>query len=342
MTDAGFASVFPPRRARADRPGAAAIVAKGGKALFRAAYGAANIASGAALDPAALFRIGSLTKQFTAAAILLLIEEKALSFADPLNRFLPDFPAPGARATIEQLLTHTSGLRNYTDMPRFAGIMNSETPLSGMIDFFKDAAPAFPAGEGFAYSNTGYFLLGAIIERVSGDSYADFLARRIFVPLGMADTAVEGQERGLARRVTGYNRDREAPPIAMCWPYAAGAIVSSVNDLARWNAAMSAGQLLSPGTWTRATTPHKLPNGRSTGYGFGFLCGQLQKSATLEHGGGIPGFSGYALRLPQEDIFVAVLGNDDGMNILSLLGALWRRDDPRGLTRKLAAIALTI
>lgn len=308
--DAALARYF-----KADGPGAVVLVTKDGKTVFRKAYGLADMSRKIKLDPAAQLRIGSITKQFTAVAILMLAEEGRLSLDDGITRHLPAFPARGRKITIEHLLTHTGGVPNFTGKPSFVPNMAKEVTVEGMIDSFKNDPLLSPPGTKFAYTNSGYFLLGAIIEKVSGMPYARFLEQRIFIPLGMLDTAHDGHAKGKALRAVGYTSGgpgfEVAPPIAMSQIYAAGGLVSTVDDLARWDSAISSGRLLKASSWKRAFTPYKLTNGTSTGYGYGWGTSKVQGSPTIEHGGGINGFTSFAMRLPREKVFVAVLSNSD-------------------------------
>jgi len=186
-----------------------------------------------------------------------------------------------------------------------------------MLDRFQDAPLEFAPGTRYRYNNSGYFLLGAIIENVTGQPYADFMAQRIFLPLGMRDTAYEGHERRPAPHAAGHTRsgddDSWAPSFAlsMTQPYAAGALVSTVDDLARWDAAIAAGKLLRPATWRRAFTAYRLADGSSAHYGYGWEVGEWDGRPRQAHGGGIDGFATYVLRLPEQGIYVAVLQNAD-------------------------------
>jgi hypothetical protein len=185
-----------------------------------------------------------------------------------------------------------------------------------MLDSFKNDPLEFEPGSTWSYSNSGYFLLGAIIEKASGESYAQFVEKHLFIPLGMQNTAYEGYERTKHTQAVGHSpsKDGFAPsaPLSMSQPYAAGSLTSTVDDLAKWDAAIGAAELLKPDSWKRAFTAYQLPNGRSSNYGFGWSIGGLDGSPMVSHGGGINGFSTYALRLPQEKVFVAVLTNADG------------------------------
>jgi D-alanyl-D-alanine carboxypeptidase len=300
---------------KADEPGAAVLVARNGKVVFRRAYGAANIETKTPLKPDDIFRIGSVTKQFTAVGILMLADEGKLSVSDDITKYLPDFPAQGKRITIEHLLTHTSGIRGYTDMPDFQKTINKRVAINEMIDRFKNEPLQFDPGTRWAYSNSGYFLLGAIIEKVSGMDYAAFMAKRVFIPLGMNDTAYEGHERNNKKRVEGYTKADQFKLdelIDMSQPYAAGALLSTVDDLLVWNNAITAGKLLKPQTWKAAFTPFTLADGSKTTYGYGWQINKFQGKNTIEHGGGINGFASNGVRFPDEGVFVAVLNNAIG------------------------------
>ena len=301
---------------KASEPGATIIVVKDGKTVFRKAYGMADSAGKKTLTPEAVLRLGSITKQFTAVAILMLLDEGKLSLTDDITRFFPDYPAAGKKITVEHLLTHTSGIVSYTGKPGFVATMTKDLTVAQMIDSFKNDPLEFAPGTRYRYNNSGYFLLGAIIEKVSGQPYARFVEQRIFIPLGMKDTAYEGHERSQAARALGHSREGRAyapsAALSMTQPYAAGALVSSVDDLARWDNAISAGKLLTPASWKRAFTPYTLADGKSTGYGYGWEVRELLGTPVIAHGGAINGFNTYAQRLPEHKVYVAVLSNADG------------------------------
>ena len=316
---------------KADEPGATVIVTHDGATVFRKAYGMADTGSKQAMDAAMTLRLGSITKQFTATAILMLAEEGKLALSDEITRFLPDYPTQGKKITIEHLLTHTSGIQSYTGKPGYIKTMAQDFTVDQMIDTFKNDPMEFAPGERFHYNNSGYFLLGAIIEKVSGQSYAKFVEQRIFIPLAMTNTAYEGHERIKGPRAAGYSKGDTsfvpARPLSMTQPYAAGSLVSSVDDLARWDAAIAEGKLLKAASWKKAFTPYTLTNGKSTGYGYGWEIGRLNGATKIAHGGGINGFATYALRLPEKKVFVAVLSNSESAN-------------PEMIATKVAAIAM--
>lgn len=301
---------------KADAPGATVIVTRDGVPVFRKAYGLADVDRNTPMQPEMQLRIGSITKQFTAVAILMLAEQGKLSLQDEVTRILPDYPAGGKRVTIEQLLQHTAGVPNYSGMMTFSLSADRDRSVRQMIDFFKDDALDFEPGERWAYSNSGYILLGAIIEKLGGMPYADFVAMNIFEPLGMQDTAYEGHERSARRRVAGYREGilsgyRLAEHVSMTQPFAAGALVSTVDDLARWDEAISSGKLLKEESWRQAFTPCALPQGAKCSYGLGWQLGSMRGHRMAAHAGDIPGFNGEAIRLPDDKVFVAVLGNSN-------------------------------
>jgi D-alanyl-D-alanine carboxypeptidase len=299
----------------ANQPGATVLVVKNGRAIFRKAYGMADIAKIRPMTPDMSLRIGSLTKQFTATAILMLADQGKLAISDDIRKFLPDYPTQEKTITIEHLLTHTSGIVSYTSIRNYAAGSKNHMAVHEMIDYFKDQPKEFESGQRWSYSNSGYFLLGAIIEKTSGLTYADFMAQKIFIPLGMNDTAYEGHERTLVRRVAGYTLSKNgvvpSPVVDMSQPYAAGALVSTVDDLARWDAAISSGSLLKQSSWNKAFTPYKLNDGTATKYGFGWEIGKLFGLKIASHSGRINGFTSAALRIPGEKLFVVVLSNID-------------------------------
>lgn len=308
--DAAIAPYF-----KADAPGATVVVVKDGKPVLRRAYGMADTGKGVRMTPDMALRLGSITKQFTAAGILLLAEEGKLALGDDITKHLPDYPTRGKKITIEHLLTHTSGIVSYTSKPEYGSRMAQDLSVAQMIDSFKNDPLEFEPGSQYRYNNSGYFLLGAIIEKISGQRYADFLEQRIFAPLGMRDTYYEGVKTSKAPVAAGHTRAEKgygaAKPLSMTQPYAAGSLVSTVDDLARWDAAIAGGRLLTPSSWERAFTSYRLSDGRATDYGYGWEVEKIQGETAIGHGGGINGFTTHALRFPDQKVFVAVLTNSD-------------------------------
>ncbi|MGH9873095.1 MAG: serine hydrolase [Pyrinomonadaceae bacterium] len=314
-----------------DEPGAAVIVVKDGKVVFRKGYGLANVELGVPVEPDMVFRLGSVTKQFTAVAILMLAEQNKLSLDDDITKFLPDYPTKGQKITIEQLLTHTSGIKNYTSLPEWLSLWRKDMTVKEIIDLFKDQPMDFAPGERWSYSNSGYILLGAIIEKVSGQTYQEFIEKNIFTPLGMKHSYYDNTARLIPRRVTGYSKVpdgfRNAAYLSMSQPFAAGSLMSSVDDLALWDAALYTEKLVKQQSLKRAWTPRLLNNGKSAHYGYGWSMSSYEGRAIIEHGGGINGFATYALRVPDDRAFVAILTNLDSMG-------------PGAVAFKIAALAI--
>jgi D-alanyl-D-alanine carboxypeptidase len=305
---------------KAGEPGVTVIVTKDGKPIFRKGYGMANIEHGIPLQPEMTLRLGSITKQFTAVAILQLADQGKLAVEDDIRKYLPDYPTKDHTVTIEHLLTHTSGIKSYTSMKGFGAGLRADKTVQEMIDFFKNEPFDFEPGERYAYNNSGYFLLGAIIEKVSGMTYADYVSKHIFEPLGMKNSGYDDPGRIQRGRAEGYTRDkqrqvRNANYMSMTQPYAAGSLYSSVDDLAIWDAAITDGKLLKPETWKRAFTPYQPKKGEPPGYAYGWSVREIQGRPAIEHGGAINGFNTYAVRLPADKIYVAVLGNEDAIEV---------------------------
>jgi len=296
-------------------PGAAVLVARKGRGIFRKAYGMADLELGVPMQPNMVFRLGSITKQFTAVAILMLAEQGKLALSDEITVFLPDYPTHGHKITIEHLLTHTSGIKSYTDMPEWFPLWRKDLTVQELIDMFKNQPMDFAPGERWKYSNSGYILLGTIIEKASGKPYPQFVQEHIFKPLGMKHSGYDDSARIIPRRVHGYSKGTDsyinAPYLSMTQPYAAGALISSVDDLAIWDKSLYINKLLRPETLQRAFQPYRLADGQSTAYGYGWAITSYEGHTFVEHGGGINGFLGHALRIPQERIFVAILTNRD-------------------------------
>jgi len=297
-------------------PGAAVIVVKDGKTLLRKGYGMADMELGVKVEPDMVFRLGSITKQFTAAAILILAEQGKLSLSDELTKFFPEYPTKGQKITVEHLLTHTSGIKSYTSLPTWLPLWRKDMTVAELIDLFRNEPMDFAPGEQWAYNNSGYILLGAIIEKLSGQTYEQFVRKHIFEPLGMKHSFYGSARRLIPRRVPGYTKNREgaienAEYISMTQPYAAGSLLSNIDDLALWDAALYGDGLLKKASVERAFTPFVLKDGTSTGYGLGWAKWDYEGRPVVEHGGGIHGFSTSAIRMPEDRVFVAILTNRD-------------------------------
>lgn len=293
--------------------GATAIVTKNGEILYRGAIGMADIASGVKASPEHVFRIGSITKQFTAVAILQLEEQGRLSVSDAITNYIPDYPTQGHHITIEHLLTHTSGIKHYTGMSEFSHVAGKDLTPMEIVSVFKDHPMEFEPGEKFYYNNYGYTLLGVIIEKVSGMSFADYIQQNIFEPLGMSHSCYGDDKSLLSMRAAGYQQKNgayaDADFLNMTLPYAAGALLSNIDDLYKWNQALHTNKILSQKSLQKAMTAYTLNDGTTTAYGYGWKLGEIYKQPVIEHDGVIQGFLSAAMYLPTEKVFVAVFSN---------------------------------
>lgn len=289
----------------------AASVSRGGTTLFEGAFDLANREHDVPNTTGTIFRLGSVTKPFTAMAIFLLSEQGKLDVSDPLSKHLENVPDAWRDITIHQLLTHTSGIHNYTDLPDMMGrTVRLPASVDDVIATVRDMPLDFPPGERFSYSNTGYIVLGSIIERASGVDYETFMRQAIFEPLELASTGYDRGRTVLPGRASGYHKEGEryenAPFIDMDWPYSAGALYSTVGDLTRWCRALDEHKLLSEQSYEAMYTADTDGGNR---YACGWDTGSLGGRRVLSHGGGIHGFQSIVLRIPEERVSVVVLSN---------------------------------
>jgi len=320
----------------ADGPGASIIVIKEGRTLLRKGYGMADMELGVKVEPDMVFRLGSITKQFTAVSILMLAEQGKLSLTDDIKKFFPDYPTNGRTITVEHLLTHTSGIKSYTSIRAWLSMWRKDMTVAELIDLFKNEPADFEPGTQWSYNNSGYILLGAIIEKISGMTYEQFLQKNIFDPLGMKHTFYGSATRLIPRRVPGYSMTKEglrnSEYLSMTQPYAAGALLSNVDDMALWDAALYTDKLVKQASLQKAWTPYILKDGTTTNYGFGWSKFQYEGHTMIEHGGGIHGFSTIGIRVPEEHVYVLILTNRDyqtpddvGLRVAALaIGKPWR------------------
>ncbi len=301
---------------KAGETGCAALVAMNGQVIYRKAFGMADLELNVPMQPEMVFRIGSITKQFTAIAILQLMEQGKLSLQDEITRFIPDYPMQGHSITVEHLLTHTSGIKSYTNVPEFQKFIRTDMKSEEVIDLIKSKPMEFAPGTKWNYNNSGYFLLGYIIEKVSGKTYQEYLQENFFSPLGMTSSCYGNDTEIIKWRASGYQPGKEGAVnsdfMSMLLPYAAGSIMSTVDDLYKWNRAVHSYKLVKKETLDMAHTAYKLKDGKSTGYGYGWSLSELQGNPTIEHGGGINGYLTSSVYLPDEDVFVALFSNSNG------------------------------
>jgi CubicO group peptidase (beta-lactamase class C family) len=288
----------------------AALVARDGKVLLSTGYGFANLEWGVANSPASKFRLGSITKQFTAACILLLEERGKLKVDDPVKKYMTDAPAAWDKVTIFNLLTHTSGIPSFTGFPDYASTEAIATTPEKLVARFRDKPLEFQPGEKWNYSNSGYVLLGYLIEKISQQSYSEFVQENIFTPLGMKDSGYDSNSAIILHRASGYTPSAKgtihAGYIDMSIPFSAGSLYSTTEDLLRWEQGLMGGKLLSVASLAKMTTPFK------NDYAFGLAVHAVNGHKVIEHGGGIEGFNTEIAYYPEDKLTVVVLANLNG------------------------------
>lgn len=300
---------------KAHVPGVALGLACNGRLVFAQGYGFRSVTQHFPVNPETRFQIGSITKQFTAAAILQLRAAGKLSLDDHVARFLPHFP-DASQITIRELLNQTTGLYNYTEAPHFVATAEHSPGGFGPIIALLAGHPlAFAPGSKWQYSNTNYIVLGQIVAVASGESYAAYLQQHIFTPAGMTATSLIGH--ALPDTAEGYNvvsgQIVPAPPLPEAWAGSAGAIVSTIGDLVRWDQAVSNGKLISQADYREMTAAGVLSSGQHDAYGFGWMLGTYGSQPTVWHNGGTFGFLALNARLPQSDLDVIVLTNSTAL-----------------------------
>jgi CubicO group peptidase (beta-lactamase class C family) len=310
--------------------GCAALVAINGRIIYKKAFGMANLELNVPMQPDMVFRIGSITKQFTAIAILQLMEQGKLSLQDDITKFIPGYPTQAYKITIENLLTHTSGIKSYTDVPEIMKYIKEDYTPEEVIDKFKNQPMEFAPGTKWNYNNSGFFLLGYIIEKASGMKYQDYIEQNLFKPAGMTNSLFGSDRKIIKNRAYPYQPDGDntvnADYMSMLLPYSAGSLMSTVEDLYKWNRALLSDKFVKKETLEKAWTEYKLSDGSGVHYGYGWSLSQVQGSRSIEHGGGIYGYLTNAIYLPEKDLFVAVFSNNTAKS-------------PDAVSVKMAAIA---
>ena len=285
------------------------LVSEKGKIIYHKAFGYADLEWNLANTLNSKFEIGSLTKQFTAAAILQLAEQRKLNLNDPLSAYFPGYPK-GDSVTLDMLLNHTSGIADYTGLPSFYPLHTLPLAKDSVIALFKNQPYMFAPGTKWKYSNSGYFLLGCIIEKVSKQTYGDFLKNNILNKASMVSTGVNHIDSILAFRVKGYSRLesgawRNAEYFSMEIPFSAGSLISTAQDLYLWQNALQKGKIISKESLAKMTIPYL------NHYGYGLIIDSMENHRRISHSGAIPGYTSYMGNFPNEDISIIILSNND-------------------------------
>jgi CubicO group peptidase (beta-lactamase class C family) len=295
--------------------GSSVIVVRGRDTLLHEAYGLGSVELHVPTPRDAVYEIGSVTKQFTAAALLQLVEQGSVELDAPITRYLPDYPTDGRTITVRRLLDHTSGIQGYTEMPAFGTIATRALPRDSLVAMFAAEPLNFEPGSAMIYNNSAYFLAGLIIEKASGRSYEEYVDQEIFDKLGMRHSAYCSNQTVLRNKVTGYARTPDGRVVQggfihHNWPYAAGSLCSSAGDMITWLRALHHGGVLSPAMYREMTSPASLADGTPLRYGLGVSVGSdATGQRAIAHGGGIPGYLSDTRYYPEHDLYIVVLQN---------------------------------
>ena len=293
-------------------------VARGDAVLLAKGYGLANIELAVPASARTVYRIGSISKQFTASAILLLVEEGKVSLDDELTRYLPEFPTQGHTLTVRHLLQHTCGIKSFTGLPSYRKEMQLDLSHEQMLAKFQDEPFDFAPGEKFRYCNSAYYLLGMIVEKASGKTYQQFCEQRLFRKLGMTSSYYDRQATIIPHRADGYSSwggpPRNAAYLNMKQPFAAGALASTVGDLITWQRGLVAHRLLTSRSQAAMTQQGTLNDGKPIAYGLGVFVRTSNGRPVIRHGGGINGFRSDLAYYPKQDVTIVVLANSESTN----------------------------
>ena len=314
--------------AESHAPGLSVAVIRGRDTLVMAGFGLADIAAHRPATPATIYEIGSNTKQFTSAAIMRLVEQHKLSIDDELSKYLPQIPLHGNRVTIRQLLTHTSGIHSYTEVAAWKAHWAEDLTPDSIMGFVAKDTFDFAPGTRYKYDNSGYVLLGMVIEKVSGQSYAKYLESEFFKPLGLTHTSYCPSHPTDPAFASGYSKkDDGVMPheyLSLTQPFAAGSLCSTVGDFVQWQRALAGGKVVSPESFALMSTAATLNNGEHIRYGFGLMPGEMLGHKNINHSGGIPGFATMAYYFPADTLSVVVFTNYDGASPAFLAGNIAR------------------
>ncbi|MBA3946222.1 MAG: beta-lactamase family protein [Herpetosiphonaceae bacterium] len=300
-------------------PGVAVAVIKADELIHCQGYGLANLEWNLPVTPQTFFGLGSLTKPFTATAIMLLEKQGKLHLADSIQTYLPDYPATRHKVTLRHLLTHTSGIPNFVTLPDFwQRYAAADQSVDELIAVFKNLPLEFDPGTRYSYSNSGYMLLGRILERLVEMSYCDTIRQLVFAPLSMTHSTCLDPQSIIPYRTSGYTPTdagyQHARFITANVMYAAGGLGSTLDDMVLWHAALRDGRLLDHPAQERMYTPTQMTDGHTENYGLGWAFGRYRQHRAIWHAGGVPGYSAFFGRFPDDDIALIILSNHAGFD----------------------------
>lgn len=309
-------------------PSASFAVIRGNDTLAYGAHGLANVDAWRAPTATTIYEMGSITKQFTAAAIMKLVDQGRAKLDDDLSKFVPQFPLQGRKVSIRQLLNHTSGIHSYTSSPGWAKTWNDELSPDAIVKFVAADTFDFAPGTAYRYNNTGYVLLGMVIEKASGQTYANYLDAQFFKPFGLRQTSYCPSKTSDPAFALGYSKGPSGTVRAqfmdLSHPFSAGALCSTVGDFVKWQRALDGGKVVSPASYALMSTADSLNSGRKINYGFGLVPGVFNGHKTISHTGGIPGFATAATYVPDDSLSIVVYTNFDSESPQTLVQNLLR------------------
>jgi CubicO group peptidase (beta-lactamase class C family) len=327
-------------------PGVSIAVVRDRDTLVMAGWGKADLENDVMATAHTVYRIGSITKQFTASAVMQLVEQGKVRLDDSIGSYLPSLPAAWHAVTVRQLLNHTSGIPSYTDIgPRWIRRWGEEMPPDTLVALTAGDTLWFKPGSSWRYDNSGYVVLGMLVSKVAERPWATDIVERFAKPLGLTDTRNCDTRSIIKHRAQGYEPAQgewvNAQYLAMSQPYAAGALCSSVGDLARWNRALGSGQVVKPASYATMTTPEGAAATAALKYGFGLARDTLAGRTVISHGGGINGFITSNAWFPAERLSVTVLTNSGAARPDGLLAQVARAALGAPLLRPPAKVAIT-
>ena len=304
----------------ATEPGAIMILAKDGKPIMRKAYGMANIELNVPLNTDQKMGIGSISKQFTAVAILLLQQENKLNIKDDIRKYLPQYNTWGRTITIEHILSHTSGIPSYTELRGFDSLADKKVSNSRLIKFFESAPLIFEPGTNWSYSNSGFVLAGIIVEKITGMPFNDFVDQRILRQLNMTNSSFGVSNYAVVNKTAEYagntpkGKIKMEPQYDWYWAYGAGQIVSTVDDMLKWDEALYGLLFIQPTSLKQAHTAFQLSTGNSANYGLGWGISPFGNKTIVQHGGAIGGYRAQGIRIPEDHLYFLVMSNSGTTN----------------------------
>lgn len=308
-------------------PGISVLISKDGKVIYERAIGIADMDSKEKLRPENVLAIGSMSKQFTAVAVLMLVQEGKLKLDEDIKTYLPSYNTHGKKITLENLLTHTSGIPSFTEMKSFEKVMTEDRTPEQIIDMFRDSSLLFDPGTNWSYSNAGFMLAAYIVSKVSGMDFNEFLKSRIFKPLQMSNTFIGSNTEEIPNKAKGYDpldsiRVQNTINYSWTWPYGAGSIMSTVEDMKKWDEALYTDKLVNQTLLKKAWDNFKLDNGANANYGYGWFLSDAANHKIIFHGGAIGGYLSQALRIPDEHLYVIGLTNTTARNPTEVINAI--------------------